>query len=350
MSDEVSKSWFCVFNNPAEHGYTGNPEEITEQIADKWIAEMPTRTCAVIYCISADGLHHIHAVLEDTKAMRFSSVKKQYPGMHIEPTKGNKEQAEDYIQKRGKWQEKGEQVLYITRRGEIKGAQGQRRDLDIIEELLGQGMTPNQIMEQSFSFRRYEKMIRTDFFARRSKVTPPKRIVTVYWHIGDSGSGKTHTYVKKCDELGEDDVYLLTDYSNGGFDFYCAQKILFLDEFRGQIPWSTLMNYLDGYKVQIHCRNVNAYALWNEVHIATILPPELVYKEMVEKNQSIDTFEQLRRRIDFIIYHWKDAFGEYHEYSLPMCKYDDYETLKRDGLKQYGQAYIELPESSNLPF
>ena len=36
---------------------------------------------------------------------------------------GNKQQAEDYIQKLGKFEEKGEQVIYIARYGEIKGKQ-----------------------------------------------------------------------------------------------------------------------------------------------------------------------------------------------------------------------------------
>ena len=110
-----ARSWFCVLNNPEEHGFTGTPEEIAEKIAEKWIEGNPQRTCAVAYCISADGLKHCHAVFEDTKTMRFSAVQKLYPGMHIEPTKGNKDQAENYIQKRGKFEEKGEQVLYIAR-------------------------------------------------------------------------------------------------------------------------------------------------------------------------------------------------------------------------------------------
>ena len=74
------------------------------------------------------------------KAIRgFSVVKKAYPAMHIQPTKGSKEQAEDYINKRGKWQEKGEKIICIDQKGEIKGSQGQRSDLEIIEELLQQG-------------------------------------------------------------------------------------------------------------------------------------------------------------------------------------------------------------------
>ena len=79
-NDVRARSWFCVFNNPENHGFSGSPEEIAEQMKDLWIADNPQRTCAVAYCISADGLHHCHAVFEDTKTMRFTAVQKLFPG------------------------------------------------------------------------------------------------------------------------------------------------------------------------------------------------------------------------------------------------------------------------------
>ena len=115
-SKASSKSWFCVFNNPQEV-YSGEPDVIAEQVLEEWVKDHPTRTGAVAYCVSADGLHHLHMVLEDTNKARFSALKKAYPKAHLEPTMGNKQQAEDYIQKRGKYQEKGEKVLYIARYG-----------------------------------------------------------------------------------------------------------------------------------------------------------------------------------------------------------------------------------------
>ena len=127
MSAEVSKSWFAVLNNPAERGYTGTPQEICEQLRDEWIRDSTTRSGAWAYCVSAAGLHHIHMVLEDKVAMRFSMVKKSYAeGMHFEATKGNKQQAEDYINKRHPYDEKGEQVLCVVHAGEIHGRQGKR--------------------------------------------------------------------------------------------------------------------------------------------------------------------------------------------------------------------------------
>ena len=327
-NDVRARSWFCVLNNPADHGFSGTPDEIAEQMKERWITDNPQRTCAVAFCVSAEGLPHCHAVFEDTKTMRFTAVQKLFPGMHIEVTKGNKDQAEDYINKRGKWQEKGENVLCVVRHGDIKGCQGQRRDFEIIDDLINQGLTPNEILEKSFSYRRYETMIKRAFFDKRMRETPILRDVKTFFHFGESGSGKTYMYVQLCEKYGADNVYLLTDYGKGGFDNYNGQPILCMDEFRGQIPFSQLMNLLDGYRVQIPCRYSNGYALWIEVHIFTVLPPEMIYKTMVEENRGIDTYEQLRRRIDFVVYHYREN-GEYKTFELPMEKYTNYDDLRR---------------------
>ena len=84
----ISKSWFAVLNNPADHGYTGTPQEVCEKLRSEWLSVSDSRTGAWVYCVSAEGLHHVHMVLEDRVAMRFSKIKKSYAvGMHFEATK-----------------------------------------------------------------------------------------------------------------------------------------------------------------------------------------------------------------------------------------------------------------------
>lgn len=334
MADGITKSWFCVFNNPEQHGYSGTPEEITDKILDEWMEGNPTRACAATYCLSADGLPHIHAVFEDTKAMRFSVIKKVFPSMHIEPTKGNKDEAENYIHKRGKWEEKGEEIVYSNQIGVIKGVQGRRRDLEIIEELIESGKTPVEITDKSFAFRRYEGMIKSAYFAKRSKETPFFREVNVIWHVGESGSGKTYAAKQMVDELGEESLYMVNDYSSGGMDAYMGQRVLFLDEFRGQIPYHVVLSWLDGYKVQVHARYSNVLALWDEVHISSVVPPEKVYETMVINNRDIDTSKQLFRRINTIVYHWKNKDG-FHQYELDAAQYRNLEDLRCRALGVY---------------
>lgn len=329
IKDAVSKSWFAVFDNPELHGYDYEPMQIIEKLRDEWIENNPTRSGAWIYCISETGLKHVHMILEDTKAMRWTAIKKSYAiGMHFNPTKGTKEQAEDYINKRGKWEEKGEQVICSVRHGEIKANRGNRRDLETIEELIALGKTPSEIMDMSFSYRRYDKMIRGAYFSKRNRETPFIRDVKVVWHVGASGSGKSYCAKQLIDDHGEDYIYFVTDYENGFLDKYCGEPVLFLDEYRGQFRFSTLLTMLQGYKTQVHCRYENAVQLWNEVHITSVKAPEMVYESLIEsyEERQIDTFEQLRRRISEMVYHWKDADG-YHQYSVPMTEYKNYNHL-----------------------
>lgn len=345
----VSKSWFCVFANPEEHGFTGEPHEIVDNIIEVWIADNPQRTCAVAYCVSEDGLKHCHAVFEDTKAMRFSAVKKMFPSMHIEPTKGNKEQAEDYINKKGRWEEKGEIIVYTNRHGEIKGCQGQRNDLEIIEELLNQGKTPNEIMSISLGYRRYEKLIRDAYFSKRYNETPKMREVIVYWHVGASGSGKTYEYVLLSEKHHDDNVYFYNDYEHG-FDKYNGEPILFMDEFKGQMRFQSLLQILDKYRGQIRCRYTNSFMLWKEVHISSVFAPEYVYQKMVLEHRDTDSIEQLKRRISFVVYHFKEE-GKYKRFDQPMSEYKDYPSLVSKAICSESSGFVEITEKyEQLPF
>ena len=339
-SKETSRSWFCVLNNPQET-YSGEPHEIAEKFLEDWVKDVPTRTGNVAYCISADGLIHLHMVLEDSNKARFSALKNTYPKAHLEPTKGTKEQAEDYINKRGKFQEKGEQVIYIAKFGEIKGNQGARKDFEVIEDLIQQGKTPLEVLNTSFGYRRYESMIKKAFYEKRIKETPFLRDIDVVWHVGESGSGKSYESFKIVEALGEESIYMYTDYDNGGLDNYNGEPILFMDEFRGQMKFSVLMGLLQGYRTQIHARYTNITPLWTKVHITSVLPPERVYHNMVSENQDLDSIKQLLRRITAVCYHYKDG-DEYKTFELPMSEYTDYETLKSLANPVFEEVQIDL--------
>lgn len=358
LASDVSKSWFAVLNNPAEHGYMGTPQEVCEKLRDEWVGDSKTRSGAWAYCVTAAGLHHIHMVLEDTVSMRFSQVKKSYAaGMHFEATKGNKKQAEDYINKRPPFEEKGEKVLHICYVGEIKGAQGKRSDLAEIAAMLNAGMTPSQIMAENFAYRRYERMIRSAFFDKRKRETPVKRDVQVHYLVGESGSGKSYIYVQLCEEHGEDDCYIVSDYEGGGFDSYQGERHLILDELKGQVPFSSLLQLLDCYKMQIHARYSNVLSLWLHVYITSVFPPEELYQKMVEETKrGRDKQQQLFRRITDITYCFVDAAGQYQRFTIPMSEYINYDELKASAAEHIGAPssespqFVELDNDDALPF
>lgn len=366
MSGTVASA-FVVWNNPREHityehdkegNIVLNPDgskkvlastptylaelsdqEICDLVLKMWCDSKPGRIGAVVYCISATGLHHLHMVLETSDShsdkFRYTAIQKIYGvKFHIEPTRGSKKEAEDYIYKRGKFVEKGEIVTAKAIYGEIQGNKGQRTDLSGIEDMLAQGMTPSQIMDTSIKLRRYEKMIKDAYFRMRDLQTPFIREVKVIYHIGESGSGKTFTSSKYIESLGSDHVYFCVDYENGFLDNYNGQEVLWLDEYRGQLRYSVFLSMLDCYKAQVHARYSNVLMLWNEVHITSVLPPEAIYDNMINSSRykELDTYAQLKRRINTVVYHYKDKNNEYCQLEMDMKDYKDYATLRNYAL------------------
>ena len=67
-----------------------------------------------------------------------------------------------------------------------------------------------------------------------------------------------------------------------------AHQVMYLNlPLRGRVPFSPVkifLQILDGYKIQVHARYSNIYALWTEVYITSVFPPEELYKKMVEES------------------------------------------------------------------
>ena len=222
-------------------------------------------------------------------------------------------------------------VLFALGLDNIEDSQGKRNDLDEIYTLLKDGLTPAQIMEQNFAYRKYEKMIRSAFLDMKIKGMPPVKSMHNEYHFGKSGSGKTFYYIELTETFGKENVYLCNDYHNGGFDFYLtsgAPPILFMDEFKGNMSYSQLLTTLDRYTMtQTHCRYGNTYNLWTSVIMTSIYPPEKLYGLVVdEENRQTDTFAQFLRRLDVIVYHYV-ADGVYETLSIPAKEYTGFQDM-----------------------
>ena len=310
-----------------------NPELLAQYLIETWEASGKNRKAGVAICVSAKGVYHAHVALygNTTTLKRVSDI---MFSAHIEPQLGTKAELTAYLNKEGKYAEKGEHVLYTQGLEVIEDKQGKRNDLDEIEQLLNDGLTPEQIFFESFHYRKYEKMIKSEYLARRIRETPLKKEIYAEWHCGESGSGKSHTYFTLCEQYGPENVYITSDFENGGLDFYIDQgapDILFLDEFKGNIPFSKLLAILDEHsKNQTHCRYANTYNLWTKCYITSIFPPEEAYHFMVEHSvRNRDKLAQLLRRLNLIVYHYKTDAGEYKTFSIPGTEYVNYEDLKQ---------------------
>ena len=317
--DTVSKSWFCVLNNPVENiaeCKEKEPKEICEILSKMWCVS-DTRTGAWVFCVSAEGMEHVHMVLEDKKAMRFSAVKKVFQTAHIAMTKGDKKQVEDYIYKRGAFEEKGEKVIEVLVVGEIVGKQGKRTDLENIKSMIyDDGLTPKQIISQNVNFYRLETYINKMYYDKRLEETPVKRNVKVTWCFGGTGTGKTNFVADLMEKYGREEVYICNAMNKNPFDSYEGQRIICIDELRadsGYFDFSTLLSVLDCYTISIKARYQDKLMLWTEVYITSpMLPQEIYTSDYYRKHDKIN---QLIRRIDFFSYFYINDLKEYKIYN-----------------------------------
>ncbi len=206
--------------------------------------------------------------------------------------------------------------------------QGELSDMEDIVEFLIEGMTPDEIFQRKFDYRRYDKMICGAFADIRYNQVPSQKQMFCSYHFGESGTGKTNSYLSLCDFYEGKNVYLMQDYpartQSGSLDLYAKRlcDVLFIDEFRGGMSYATLLDILDVYKKQIRCRYANVYSLWTKVFITSVLSPEEVYENMVStENQKKDSIKQLMRRLTAVVYHFKTSNGYYCTYTMPASLY-----------------------------
>lgn len=329
-----------------------NPELLADFITNTWNESGKGRVSGVVVCISEKGRYHVHMALYGNLTT-LGNVSKIMFDAHVEPQLGGKKELKSYLLKEPPYDEKGEQVLHSIGLDNIQDVKGKRSDLEEIEELLNQGYSPSEIMETHFSYRKYEKMIKSAFVDRRIKNTPLIKETHNEWHVGNSGSGKTYYYYQLCEKYTPEQIYMATDFENGGFDFYIEQgapPILFLDEFKGNMRYSQLLIILDKYsRTQTHCRYANTYNLWTTCIITSIFPPDEVYSSMVDEDRKDrDKIDQLLRRLDVIVYHYKEK-GEYKTFSLPAIEYQNYDDLKQRALSdKYG--FVSIDKTDDIPF
>ncbi len=339
----VSRRWVGTIHkkNMEDAGLTKeqyeNPEYLAEFFISLWEKSGKGRKAGIAVCESENGCYHCHIACYGNSTT-LKHVSDKLFQSHIEPQLAGKKELTNYLLKEGKYAEKGEKVLYYKGLDAIEDKQGSRNDLEEIERLLDEGYTPEQIFDESFRYRKYEKMIKSHYLHKRIKETPLMKDMWNEYHFGCSGSGKTYSYIRMCEKYSPDDVYMCNDYANsgssgGGFDFYSNNpaKTIVLDEFRGNIPFASLLSMLDVYsRNQQHARYQNVYNLWTSVIICSIYPPEEVYKFMVDDTQrNTDSIRQLLRRFNIIVYHWKDKDGHYRSYTLPAEKYKGAEDIKQ---------------------
>ena len=275
QKDTQSRKWQLTINNPQEKGFTH----------DSINAIMQDNFKSVIYYCMADeigqnGTYHTHVFLCGRSGIRFSTLRNKFPGVHYEMCNGTAQENMEYVSKTGKWKnhEKSETRVEGTfeEHGEMPvERKGRKNNMDDVYSMVKDGLSNYQIMEQI-----PETMLSMDKIEMARQIIMQERYkdswrdLDVTYIYGDSGTGKTRSVM---DAFGYANVYRVTDYFHP-FDNYKGQDVVIFEEFRSSLRLSDMLNYLDGYPLELPCRYYNKFACYTNVFIISNIPLAEQYK------------------------------------------------------------------------
>lgn len=292
--DTRSRKWQLTVNNPLDH------ECSHTQIQDK-VSDMKS-CCYWCMCdeIGENGTYHTHIFLAFNDAMRYSTLKKKFFSAHMEMAKGTSVQNRDYIRKEGKWENSKKKETNLIDTFEEFGSmpmerQGQRNDITDLYDMVKQGMTDFEILENNPVYLlQIEKVDRARQIIKENQYRKEFRNLEVTYLYGDAGCGKTRSIME---EYGYENVYRVTDYKHP-FDSYKGQDIIIFEEFRSSLRIEQMLNYLDGYPVELPCRYANKIACFTKVYLITNVELEEQYKQV--QREYHETWKAFLRRINCV--------------------------------------------------
>lgn len=288
-----SRKYQLTINNPIDKGYTH------QRINDVLNEFSLVYAC---FCdeIGKEGTYHTHIFFIAKSGVMFDTVQKRFLGSHIESAKGSNEDNYNYIRKIGdKYEDKKETNLPNTFEeiGTLPPDYNSNNSLsNKILEMIQNGCSDNDIinthpsaMYKLESINKVRQIINDEKYKNEFR----KLNVTYIW--GSSGTGKTRHVMELH---GYSNVYRITDYDHP-FDNYQGQKVILFEEFRSSLKISDMLNYLDGYPLQLPCRYANKTAMFDTVYLTTNIPIEKQYTEVQQREP--ETYKAFLRRIHNIM-------------------------------------------------
>ena len=289
---------------------------LTHEVIKDKISEMKS----VSYYCMADEVggktqtHHTHIFIYSSSAVRFSTIKRRFESAHIELAKGTSEQNRDYVFKEGKWEdnkEKSNTKLPDTQEewGEMPiERQGARNDLADLYDSIKSGLSTYEILEEYPDY-----LTKTDYIEKTRQIIINEefknkfRELTVTYIFGETGTGKSRSVLE---QYGYENVFRVTNYIFGGFDGYKGQDVIIFEEFSSAFRIQDMLNYLDGYPLELPCRYANKIACYTKVYIISNIPLSQQYLPIQQNKPEV--WRAFLRRINKVVYFVaKNEFIEY---------------------------------------
>lgn len=292
MNDKTrSRKWLLTINNPEKYKMT---HDGIRQILSGFKAVKYWCLCDEV---GKEGTYHTHLFICGNNGILFQTVKKKFPPAHIDYCRGTSQENRDYIRKEGKYKGSKKEETNLANTFEESGEmplerQGQRNDLIDLYDMIKSGMSNYEILETN-----PEYMMQIDKIEYCRQIVKQEQFKNIfrdmsaeYWS-GKTGQGKTRTVMER---YGYENVYRVTDYLHP-FDSYKGQDVIVFEEFRSSLKIQDMLNYLDGYPLDLPCRYNNKVACFTKVYILSNIPLELQYMEIQREYK--ETWNAFLRRI-----------------------------------------------------
>nr|QKI28978.1 Rep [Forsythia suspensa CRESS virus]QKI28992.1 Rep [Trichosanthes kirilowii CRESS virus] len=267
-------------------------EEVPPEFEETWMTYLITgrELCPTT------GKVHWQGYLETGLKTTLTGIKSKgglWEYCHLEKARGSSWDSQVYCTKDGDYYEWGTPMQ-----------QGKRTDLAKLVGALVEGETSLEeiLLEEPQAYHQYGRTLeRVDdvrlLQSTRGEWAPP----VVSWFWGDTGAGKSRTAMEQAKALNLP-VYRHEWDDNGWWDTYRGEKVIIFDEFRGQVPFHTLLRWLDGYEFKVKRRGrMPQPFLGTHIFITSSKPPEDIY----DREKLGEDTNQLLRRITHVVHFQK---------------------------------------------
>lgn len=228
------------------------------------------------------GTKHLQGYMYIHNKVRFSTLKKLFPLVHLEVAKGSPKQNRDYCTKSGTYEEYGEMP-----------AQGSRNDIRRAIDEVKHGANMRKITSEYnyTAIRTVEKYLAYNEAERHFKPF-------VIYLYGESGTGKSRICEYITDYLG-DTYYCKKDLK--WFDKYDAHENIVVEEFRPEdCSCKEFLRLLDRVPYSVAIKGGHREMLAHNIFINTSINPSFIYCN--------ESTKQILRRLDIIIYFGVDVY------------------------------------------
>ncbi len=267
-----TKAWCFTINNPVD-------DKIPQGWDYAYLVYQKER--------ASTGTPHLQGYVFWSSRKQLSTCKNICDTAHWEPTKGTALQNKAYCTKAdtriaGPWEF-----------GEPQGpSQGKRNDLIDLYDAIESGSTRRQLYKNNTAAAyKYVAGISMHIALIR-----PKRPLThsVELHVGPTGTGKTR-YCKDSFPLHWQ--LPLRQGTTLWFDGYDGHKVALIDDFKGEMPLSSLLQLLDMYVIAVPIKHGHTW--WKPELV--IITSNYPVKEWYNYTNRQESYDALNRRINKVV-------------------------------------------------